>query len=255
MKTDHHYSMLLAAPTIRTELTQLVNDLKNVTSRTSFETAGGHADLEVMKQWKEDKVAQLQSVLDRLCLSGQWPELPLTVSGEQYAQFWSHDAELSTATENTDHKVEVVEGTIRESSPASSVTMDTQMASPDADDTTPAERADSLPPQADTAATEAIEAQYARFERLTERLSKLEFEATMQDGLWKEEVDQYIQRKVKQVRSAASQHVAPRVPGREACPELAEELDEIQAALRDTGEQVAELTQDHFKLIREKQEL
>ena len=77
----------------------------------------------------------------------------------------------------------------------------------------------------------------------------------MQDGLWKEEVDQYIQKKVKQVRSTASQRVAPRVPWREACPELAEELDEIQAALRDTGEQVAELTQHHFKLIREKQEL
>ena len=88
-----------------------------------------------------------------------------------------------------------------------------------------------------------------------ERLSKLEFEASMQDGLWKEEVDQYIQKKVKQVRSSASQHVTPRVPWREACPELAEELDEIQTALHDTGEQVAELTQHHFKLIREKQEL
>ena len=77
----------------------------------------------------------------------------------------------------------------------------------------------------------------------------------MQDGLWKEEVDQYIQKKVKQVRSAASHHVTPRVPWREACPELAEELDEIQAALRDIGEQVAELTKYQFKLIREKQEL
>ena len=45
------------------------------------------------------------------------------------------------------------------------------------------------------------------------------------------------------------------MPWREACPELAEELDEIQTALHDTGEQVAELTQHHFKLIREKQDL
>ena len=133
--------------------------------------------------------------------------------------------------------------------------MDTEMASPDADDTTPAERADGLPPQADTAAADAIDAQYARFERIMERLSKLEFEASMQDRLWKDEVDQYFQKKVKQVRGSASQRGVPRVPWREACPELAEELDEIQAALRDTGEQVAELTQHHFRLIREKQEL
>ena len=103
--------------------------------------------------------------------------------------------------------------------------MDTQIAPPGLDDTTPAKCTDGLPPQDDTVAAEAIDAQYARFERIMERLSKLEFEASMQDGLWKEEVDQYIQKKVKQVRSWAPQRVAPRVPWREACPELAEELE------------------------------
>ena len=74
--------MFLEAVRARAELT---NDLDSLTSGSSLDTANVSADAQSSKQRKEDKNAEWESMLARLCSSGQWPELPLIGSGEEYA--------------------------------------------------------------------------------------------------------------------------------------------------------------------------
>ena len=90
MKANDDYSMFLEAARARAELT---NDLDSLTSGPSLDTADESADAQPLKQRKEDKNAEWQSILTRLCSSGQWPELPSASSGEEQENLCGHDAE------------------------------------------------------------------------------------------------------------------------------------------------------------------
>ena len=81
MKANSYYSMFLEAARARSELT---NDLDSFTSGSSLDTEDASADVQSLKQQKEDKNAEWETMLARLCSSGQWPELSLTGSGEEH---------------------------------------------------------------------------------------------------------------------------------------------------------------------------